>query len=103
MSTSCLNGQDKINNLKTFAKAYGYAKYFHPSNEAASIDWNSFSAYGAEEIIKCENQTEVISTLNRLFQPIGPGIRFSKTKQDYDLNVITPKSMEGYLPTYWQH
>jgi hypothetical protein len=29
----------KIENLKTFSKLYGYIRYFHPSDEAASI-WN---------------------------------------------------------------
>ena len=103
ISTSCLKEQGKINNLKTFAKAYGYAKYFHPSHEASIIDWNSFAAHGADEISKCKNQAEVINKLNQLFKPIGPGIIFSKTEQKYDLKAITPKNIEDYHSTYWQH
>src|SRR5690554_7966818 len=74
--------QEKVNHLKVFAKAYGYVKYFHPSDEASEIDWNSFAAYGANEILKCNNTEEVIATLNSLFKPIAPSVVFSTTKAD---------------------
>ena len=28
-----------VQNLETFARLYGYVRYFHPSNEAAAINW----------------------------------------------------------------
>lgn len=95
--------QENVNHLKAFAKAYGYVKYFHPSDEASKIDWNSFATYGASEILKCNNSTEVIATLNDLFKPIAPGVVFSNTKQDYDISAITPENINDYTPTYWQH
>ncbi|GAA4900851.1 hypothetical protein GCM10023311_28140 [Flaviramulus aquimarinus] len=103
MTISCKKKQDTINNLKTFAKAYGYVKYFHPSDEASAIDWNSFAAYGAEQIVKCQSKTEVINTLNSLFKPIAPSVVFSEEKQAFNLNTITPESPENFKPTYWQH
>ncbi len=103
--TSCKQEQkqDEVSNLKTFAKAYGYVKYFHPSDESSKIDWNNFAAYGADEIIKCNSQTEVIKTLNDLFRPIAPSIIFTETNQDYDFTAITPENIENYQSTYWQH
>lgn len=95
--------QQQIDNLKTFAKAYGYVKYFHPSDEAAHIDWNSFAIYGAEQIEKCSSQEEIINTLNNLFHPIAPSVIFSNTKKDFDLNSITPSNIKKYKITYWQH
>ncbi|QAA80832.1 peptidase S41 [Aequorivita sp. H23M31] len=95
--------QDKVQNLKTFAKAYGYVKYFHPSDEASEIDWNSFAAFGANEILKCNSTTEVIATLNNLFKPIAPSVVFSNTKQQYDISAITPSNTKVYKPAYWQH
>ena len=105
---NCVNhGNDinteKIDNLITFAKAYGYVKYFHPSDEAANIDWNSFAAYGAEEILKCTDQDEVVATLDKLFHPIAPSVVFSKEKIDYDFSIITPDNIENYKTTFWQH
>lgn len=95
--------QENIDHLKTFAKAYGYIKYFHPSDEASEIDWNSFATLGAEEILKSNNSQEVVATLNNLFKPMAPGVVFSNTKQKYDFAAITPKSKKGYQPSYWQH
>lgn len=94
--------QEKINHLKAFTKAYGYVKYFHPSDEASKIDWNNFSAYGASKILKSNNKQEVIKTLNDLFQPMAPGVVFSDTKQEYDISKITSNDLIGGS-TYWQH
>lgn len=95
--------QQQIDNLKIFAKAYGYVKYFHPSDEAAKIDWNSFAIYGANQIEKCTSHEDVVTTLNQLFQPIAPSVFFSTKRKNYDYNFITPKRIKEYKPTYWQH
>lgn len=94
--------QEKIEHLKTFAKVYGYVKYFHPSDEASDIDWNSFAAYGANAILKSDSN-EIIATLNHLFNPIAPSVVFSNTKKDYDYTIITPQNTTGYEAVYWQH
>src|SRR5690606_29397482 len=82
--------QKQVNHLKSFAKAYGYVKYFHPSDEASTIDWNRFAVFGVNEILKCTTTNEAIATLNDLFKPIAPGVVFSNTKQDYVMATITP-------------
>ena len=101
----CVNNSKKVDNLTTFAKAYGYVKYFHPSDEAANINWAKFSAYGAKEIEKCRSTEQVVQTLNRLFSPIAPSVRFSVSQNEpkYDLKIITPNDTAGYSLTYWQH
>lgn len=101
----CKNENKKIENMVTFAKVYGYVKYFHPSDEASQIDWNKFSIYGASQIDKCRTKRDVINTLNRLFEPIAPAIKFAKnnTAFDSELNDIIPENKEKYKLTYWQH
>jgi C-terminal processing protease CtpA/Prc len=95
--------QYKLENLKTFAKAFGYIKYFHPSDEASKIDWNGFAAYGSQKVLECETTQETIKTLNLLFKPIAPSVSFSYTKQLFSTNSITPKNPKDYIQTYWQH
>lgn len=95
--------QQQIDNQKVFAKAYGYVKYFHPSDEAAHIDWNSFAIYGAEQIERCSSQVDLINILNQLFQPIAPSVVFSNTKSEFDYKTITPSNQKKYKPIYWQH
>jgi C-terminal processing protease CtpA/Prc len=103
VSTSCTEEANKIDNLKTFAQAYGYVKYFHPSDEASSIDWNRFAVYGAEEVQKCESREALITTLNKIFSPIATGIVFSAASIEYDFTNITPDTSRNYELAYWQH
>ena len=102
---SCSLDNQNNSNLVTFAKAYGYVKYFHPSDEASSIDWDKFSAYGAQEILKCRTNTQVINTLNDLFNPIAPSVTFSLSDNSpaYDFKIITPDNPLEYRITFWQH
>ena len=97
--------QQKIENLKTFAKVYGYVRYFHPTDEASEIDWTAFSIYGAEQVGKCKSKKELVTTLKALFLPIAPTIKFTDdpTQSKYDLTNITPGDLKGYKPVYWQH
>ena len=101
----CKNENKKIEYMVTFAKVYGYVKYFHPSDEASQIDWNKFSIYGASEIDKCRSKKDLLTTLNRLFEPIAPSIKFSNKINylDAELFDIAPDSIENYKLTYWQH
>ncbi len=97
--------QLQIENLKTFAKVYGYVKYFHPSDEAANLNWDQFAIYGAAQVEKCQTKAELLNTLNALFLPIAPAIRFYNTGEDtkFDLGSITPDKPKKYKTTYWQH
>ncbi|MFH0867201.1 MAG: peptidase S41, partial [Bacteroidota bacterium] len=95
----------KMESLKTFAKAYGYVKYFHPSDEAANIDWDNFAIYGSDKVEKCETKEQLLKTLNSLFLPIAPSIIFYYTEENVKFNdsTITPAKLNKYKTTYWQH
>lgn len=95
----------EIDNLVAFAKAYGYVKYFHPSSEGEQVDWGWFSIYGAQKVLKCQDDEELIQTLQSLFHPIGPTIIFSYSKPDPKdfVDLVQPTEMGGYLPVFWQH
>jgi hypothetical protein len=46
-SSSCKQADDPgivpVRNLEALARLYGYVRYFHPSDEAAGIDWDYFA------------------------------------------------------------
>ncbi|PKA97667.1 C-terminal processing protease CtpA/Prc [Flavobacteriaceae bacterium MAR_2009_75] len=97
--------EQQINNLRTFAKTYGYIKYFHPSDEASDLDWNRFSIYGASQIEKCDSKDQMLTTLKELFGPIAPSANFEIGKQPskFDVSIIKPQNPENYELAYWQH
>lgn len=101
------NGQTtrQIENLKAFSKAYGYVKYFHPSDEVDQIDWGLFASYGVQQIINCNDSDELLDSLNKLFQPFAPTVIFSNTPIEKSILIksITPNSTKDYSEIYWQH
>lgn len=56
--------------LDAFSRAFGYFRYFHPSDQAALVDWNSFASYGIQETLKSDKDESAGSLLKRLFAPI---------------------------------
>lgn len=101
----CHHTKNENDYLYSFAKTYGYVKYFHPSDEAFDIDWNRFAVYGTTEVMKCRSTNELIQTLNKLFKPIAPSIKFIKEHEDKSFNVeeLKPRNSSNLLLTYWQH
>ena len=94
----------KIENLKTFARVYGFVKYFHPSDEASNIDWKKFASYGVSKVIDCNTDAELLDELKQLFGPIAPSVTFSSKRiNGNELSKIRPKNLMGYQLTFWQH
>ena len=101
---ACSEPYTKEAGFSSFAKVYGYVKYFHPSDEASKINWDQFAVYGAQEINKCSNKQELIACLNKIFRPIAPSVKFTNAKINGLVNQITPSNLDSsYRKTFWQH
>lgn len=94
--------QRRIDNLEAFGKAYGYVKYFYPSDEASRVDWNKFLVHGIESVQVAKDEEELVNILNSLFKPIAPEIIFSKGEIDFILERDFSHN-SGLFPIYWQH
>ena len=68
---------DQRERLVAFTKLFGYVKYFHPSDEAAKINWDNFAVYGAERILATKNSQELKTALSELFMPLAPSLLIS--------------------------
>src|SRR4051812_8019330 len=105
--SKCTFGDEgsKIDRLKTFAKIYGYVKYFHPSDESSKINWDKFAIYGCSKIDKCTSDSDLLQTLTELFQPVAPSMRIYRTADNvkFDIASITPPDAHKFRITYWQH
>jgi C-terminal processing protease CtpA/Prc len=94
-----------LQNFRAFAKLYGYVRFFHPSDEASSIDWDKFAVYGFEKVENASGDNELKDLLLELFLPIAPTIEVYLTDEEikYDLKKIIPADTTGLLPVAWQH
>jgi len=96
------NQQQK--NLIAFTRLYGYARYFHPSDEAAELDWDKFAIYGAGKIMAAKDNKDLVNTLRELFHPFAPAIAiYPEGGNDPFSRSATPPDTNNYVPIAWQH
>lgn len=95
----------QIENIEAFNRLYGYVKYFHPSDEAANLDWNAFAVYGSKEVEKCKNTSELKETLIDLFNPVAPTMQIVRSADNVSFSVkaLTPPELATYKTITWQH
>lgn len=67
--------QRELDNLVAFTKLLGYVRYFHPSDQAARLDWNKFAIAGVKSVENAMSSRELALRLEKLFHPIAPTVR----------------------------
>jgi C-terminal processing protease CtpA/Prc len=91
-------------NWHAFARLYGYVRYFHPSDEAAAIDWVRFAVVGARQVERARTAAELAGALDMLFGPIAPTVQVLRpgdTPADHP--ALRPPSTQGLEVVAWQH
>lgn len=104
-STSAQLSSQQQKNLTAFTRLYGYVRYFHPSDEAAELDWDNFAIYGAKKVMEARDDEQLIATLKELFHPFAPTVIIypATDKDSFSIAAITPPHTDGYMPIAWQH
>jgi hypothetical protein len=93
----------QVENLRTFAKLYGYVRFFHPSEEADAVDWDRLAIYGAGRVKKASSREELLGILRELFRPIAPTARIHATGSEPPPVRLMPRDTTGLTPVAWQH
>ncbi|MEM6698953.1 MAG: hypothetical protein AAF599_11185, partial [Bacteroidota bacterium] len=99
---SAFTQSNPSNNLASFAKLYGYIRYFHPSDEAAAMDWDKFLYHGIEQLRDIEKGNDLQNTLEELFLPIAPTLQIYNTDETPQKMNLSAKTDNSVLVT-WQH
>ncbi|WP_316815343.1 S41 family peptidase [Pedobacter nyackensis] len=105
VSAQYINKEQKISNLSSFAKLYGYVRYFHPSDEAAEINWEKFAYYGIKQVENANTPAALTKTLNDLFLPIAPSLLITQSNSvnGFNIKTITPPDTTSMQEISWQH
>lgn len=61
-----------LDNVIAFTKLFGYVRYFHPSDRACLVDWDSFAVEGIEKVQSAADAESLTRALQDLFLPIAP-------------------------------
>jgi C-terminal processing protease CtpA/Prc len=96
---------EQIENLRAFAKLYGYVRYFHPSDAAANTDWDMFAIHGVRQVRNAASRAELQTELQALFKPIAPTVQLYRTGREPPplADVLTPADPAGLRTVAWQH
>ncbi len=94
-----------IENLRAFAKLYGYVRHFHPSDESAAVQWDRFAVHGARRVVDATGPAELRSTLTDLFAPLAPAMQLLSADQPTPdpHPALLPADTSGMVLVAWQH
>lgn len=104
-SVNKVNPEPEIQNLKTFAKLYGYVRFFHPGDQANAIDWDHFALHGVQSVKNAETREELKNKLSKLFHPIAPTVQIYSTDESVPppASLLTPDNTSDLNLIAWQH
>jgi C-terminal processing protease CtpA/Prc len=97
-----------LENLVAFTRLYGFVRYFHPSDEAASsrTDWDALAIEGVKAVEGAADAEALASSLERLFKPLAPTLRVQARPIEGALDKGTLRPAEGDDPDEiiaWHH
>ncbi|TKG91502.1 hypothetical protein EYV94_20975 [Puteibacter caeruleilacunae] len=95
----------KVENIEAFARLYGYARWFHPSDEAQEIDWDKFAILGVQKVENIKSSEELRDSLMQLFSPIVKGLVIYNEGEEKTINwkALTPPNYKDTNIVAWQH
>jgi hypothetical protein len=94
----------RVANLHAFARIYGVVRWFHPSDAAATVDWDRFAIEGTRRVIDAPDERALRAALADLIAPIAPTVHISAAGEDFPNEpALHPASAEGLDVVAWEH
>jgi hypothetical protein len=90
----------QVTDLVTFTRAAALIRYLHPSDEAATLDWNSFFPAAIARLLQRDPQRPLRFYLQELFSAISPTVTFSDSR--VALNAPVPPRQSGAHLVRWR-
>ena len=94
----------ELANLIAFAKVFGYARHFNPSDQVAAADWETIAVEGARLAEEAVNRQELAERIQSIFNPIAPTIRVYPEGSRPELPAeLRPALRDGLRVVRWRH
>jgi C-terminal processing protease CtpA/Prc len=90
----------QMEKLTAFAKTYGYARFFHPSDQASLLDWNQMAIFGANEILNSPDDESTQQVLSKIFGPVVVDLQFYEGQPK---ELPETKQVPANEVLAWQH
>jgi C-terminal processing protease CtpA/Prc len=92
-------------NLRALARLAAYIRFYHPSNEAAEVDWDRLTIAAVRRVEGAKTPDELAAALTAVFAPVAPLVTVS-TKPIEDPQDAAWPTPAGSTPTgavVWRH
>jgi hypothetical protein len=87
--------------LATLTRALNLIRYFHPSDQSAKLDWDTFSVQAIESLLHTDNKLSIKEVLTQLFLRVAPTVRFVESTESISLKV--PRDPGTTHLARWHH
>jgi C-terminal processing protease CtpA/Prc len=95
-----------LENLAVFTRLLGYIRYFHPSDQAASVDWEKLALAGVQKAENAAGPEELARVLEDFFRPVAPTVRIYPTagpKPTLPAELKPPAGVADRDIMAWEH
>lgn len=103
LTASGQNIKRKIDNISSYARVYGVARWFVPSDEAADTDWNKLAVEGVSRVSDCRDSDELADSLESVFDDMIPMFSVDEAPESEAINKYYAADHSGRKPIRWQH
>ncbi|MGI9518792.1 MAG: S41 family peptidase [Pirellulaceae bacterium] len=86
--------------LTAFAKTFGYVRYFHPSDQAALVDWDKMAIFGVQQILESPDTEPTEEALRKIFGPLVVDLEFYRGEKKPEPELVELPIGEVLA---WQH
>jgi hypothetical protein len=96
----------EVENLRAFAKLYGYLRYFYPGDTAphTAARWRQVLYFGSQEVAVAEDTAELQQALYDVFLPLAPELRLEPSDGSTPASAWSPVIVLDEEDTVaWQH
>lgn len=95
--------EKRVDNIVSFAKTYGVARWFVPSDEAADTDWNKLAVEGVSRVSDCRDSDELADSLESVFDDMIPMLSVDEAPESEAINKYYATDHSDRKPIRWQH
>jgi C-terminal processing protease CtpA/Prc len=94
-----------MRNAIAFTRLLGYVRHFHPSDQAATADWDTLAVEGMRQIEPCEGPEQLAKALEAYFRSVAPTMQVfpSGTQPAAPAGLAPPVGAAGLKLVSWFH
>jgi hypothetical protein len=94
-----------LDNLIAFTRLLGYVRHFHPSDQAAATDWDTFTVGALKDVETATDAADLARKLESVFKPLAPTVLVFVTgaKPQLPAALAPPDNNSSLHVVSWKH